>query len=303
MTESNADTPAVVGLSRAMGRKRPWWYGPKKFIVGKPMGAFGAFIFMAIVFMALTADFISPYDAYKPHPIDRLTAPNSTYLFGTDYLGRDLLSRVIHGARVSLFVGTFTVLAGVGIGGSLGLASGFIMGKFDMIMQRVVDGFQAFPGIILALVIVTTLGPGLFNSLIAITVILITYTIRITRGHTLTIKENVYVEAARAIGASQVRIMVKYILPNIAAPIVVLGSIWLANAVLIEASLSFLGLGAQPPTPSWGRMLSIEGRVYMESAPWLAIFPGIAISLVVLGINFLGDAIRDVWDPRLRGAQ
>jgi peptide/nickel transport system permease protein len=303
MAESNTDTQQVEGLSRAMGRKRPWWYGPKKFIKGKPLGAAGAFIFLTIIFMALTADFISPYDPYKVHPVDRLTAPNGTYWFGTDYLGRDLLSRVIHGARVSLFVGVFTVLAGVGIGATLGLASGYILGKFDLIMQRVVDGFQAFPGIILALVIVTTLGPGLFNSLIAITVILITYTIRITRGHTLTIKENVYVEAARAIGASHVRIMVNYILPNIAAPIVVLGSIWLAAAVLIEASLSFLGLGAQPPTPSWGRMLSIEGRVYMESAPWLAIFPGVAISLVVLGINFLGDAIRDVWDPRLRGAQ
>ena len=309
MAQSLAGQQAAdAALARALRRKRPWWYGIVKFTRNKPLGAFGAVVFLSLIFMAITANFISPYDALKPHPVDRLTGPfeasktGNFYFFGTDYLGRDLLSRIIHGSRVSLYVGTFTVVLGVGSGALLGMASGYLGGKFDLILQRFVDGMQAFPGIILALVIVTTLGPGLTNSIIAITVILVTYTIRITRGHTLSIIQNVYVDAARAIGATDIRIMMRYVLPNIAAPVVVIASVLLAAAVLIEASLSFLGLGAQPPTPSWGRMLSIEGRVYMESAPWLAIFPGVAISMTVLGINFLGDAIRDVWDPRLRGA-
>ena len=273
-----------------------------RFVRRKPLGAAGAFVLIVMVLAAVFADHIAPYDPLSLDLVTQFARPGLEHPFGSDYLGRDVLSRVIHGARVSLFVGTLTAVISVGAGAILGILSGYLGGWTDLILQRLVDGLQAFPVVILVLVIVTTLGPSLTNAIIAISAILMTYTVRVARGHTLSIKENMYVEAAHSIGASELRIMVRHILPNIAAPLVVLGSIWFANAVIIEASLSFLGLGAQPPTPSWGRMLSVEGRVYMERAPWLALFPGIAISLVVLATNFLGDALRDVWDPRLRGA-
>ena len=273
-----------------------------RFVRRKPLGAAGAFVLIVMVLAAVFADHIAPYDPLSLDLVTQFARPGLEHPFGSDYLGRDVLSRVIHGARVSLFVGTLTAVISVGAGAILGILSGYLGGWTDLILQRLVDGLQAFPVVILVLVIVTTLGPSLTNAIIAISAILMTYTVRVARGHTLSIKENMYVEAAHSIGASELRIMVRHILPNIAAPLVILGSIWFANAVIIEASLSFLGLGAQPPTPSWGRMLSVEGRVYMERAPWLALFPGIAISLVVLATNFLGDALRDVWDPRLRGA-
>ena len=288
--------------TQALRPKQPWWRSVMRFVRRKPLGAAGAFVLIVMVLAAVFADHIAPYDPLSLDLVTQFARPGLEHPFGSDYLGRDVLSRVIHGARVSLFVGTLTAVISVGAGAILGILSGYLGGWTDLILQRFVDGLQAFPVVILVLVIVTTLGPSLTNAIIAISAILMTYTVRVARGHTLSIKENMYVEAAHSIGASELRIMVRHILPNIAAPLVILGSIWFANAVIIEASLSFLGLGAQPPTPSWGRMLSVEGRVYMERAPWLALFPGIAISLVVLATNFLGDALRDVWDPRLRGA-
>ncbi len=313
MAQSTASTAAQAAseqaLRAALRRRRPWWYGIVRFARKKPLGAIGGLVFLSLVTMAIVAPLISPYDPNEPHPIDRLTAPGSAsrtgniYALGTDYLGRDLLSRLIYGSRVSLYVGVFTVLIGTTLGSILGMTSGYVLGWFDLIAQRFVDGMLAFPGLVLALVIVTTLGPGLTNSIIAITVGVIVSESRIVRGYTLSIKQNMYVDAARAVGCSDFRIVLRHILPNVAAPIVILGSVLLAGSIIFEASLSFLGLGTQPPTPSWGRMLSTEGRVYMEAAPWLAILPGLVISSVVLGINFLGDAIRDYWDPRLRGAQ
>ncbi len=298
---------AVVG--RWARARHPWWYGTVRFARKKPLGAVGALMFLSLIFMAVFSPFISPYDPNETHPKDRLTAPGAasksgnTYLLGTDYLGRDLTSRLIYGSRVALFVGIWTVIFGVSIGAVAGMASAYFLGAFDLVLQRVVDGLLAFPAIILALVIVATLGPGLINTFIAISVTNWVGTTRIIRGQTLSVKQNVYVDAARAIGCSDMRIIFRYLLPNVAATIVILASVSLAASIIFEASLSFLGLGTQPPTPSWGRMLSIEGRVYMEAAPWLAIWPGVLISAAVLGINFLGDAIRDLWDPRLRGSQ
>ena len=296
-------------LRMALRRQRPWWYGIVRFARKKPLGAVGALVYLTMTFMAIFAPFVSPYDPNETHPKDRLTAPGDAsktgngYALGTDYLGRDMLSRLIYGARVSMYVRLAPVLIGTGSATILGMISGYIAGWFDLIIQRVVDGMQAFPAILLALVIVTVLGPSLTNSIIAITIVVMAGEIRIIRGQTLSVKQNVYFDAARAIGCTNRRIIFRYILPNIAAPIVVLASILIGGSVIFEASLSFLGLGVQPPTPSWGRMLSIEGRVYMEAAPWLAILPGLFISILVLGINFLGDAVRDYWDPKLRGSQ
>lgn len=281
--------------------KRNLLYTVWRFALKKPLGAIGGVVLIGMYLMAIFADFIVPYDPLALHPLDKLIPPDSTYLMGTDYLGRDVLSRVIAGAKVSMYVGVMTVVIGTGVGSVLGQISGYFRGTFDLLVQRLVDAIQAFPSLILALGIVAMLGPSLENAIIAIAFLNAANATRVIRGSTMSINENQYVDAARAIGASHFRILTRYIFPNVTAPILILASVNLGNAILTEASLSFLGLGTQPPTPSWGRMLSSEGRFYMEIAPWLAIWPGVAISLAVLGINMFGDALRDVLDPKLRG--
>ncbi len=281
--------------------RRNWAHKILDFAKRKPIGAIGGVILIGMWMMAIFADFIVPYDPLALHPRDKLIPPDSMYLMGTDYLGRDVLSRVIAGAKVSMYVGIMTVLIGTGIGSVLGQFSGYFRGTFDLLLQRLIDAIQAFPSLILALAIVAMLGPSLENAIIAIAFLNASNASRVIRGTTMSINENQYVDAARAIGASHLRILTRYIFPNVTAPILILASVTLGNSILVEASLSFLGLGTQPPTPSWGRMLSSEGRFYMEIAPWLAIWPGVAISMAVLGINMFGDALRDVLDPKLRG--
>ena len=225
-----------------------------------------------------------------------------TLVLGTDEYGRDILSRIIWGTRVSLTVGFIAVFLGTGVGAAVGLLSGFIGGRFDLIVQRVVDGLQAFPGILLAMSIVAVLGPSTVNVFLALAVIIAPGQSRVARGATMTVKENMYVEAARAMGAGPLRIMAQHILPNILAPIIILGSVVLGSAVLIESSLSFLGLGTPPPEASWGNMLGGVGtRGRIEVNPTMAVWPGLAISLAVYAFNLLGDTLRDVLDPRLRG--
>src|SRR6266571_4430904 len=248
----------------------------------KPLGAVSAALLFVIVLTALFAPVLAPYDPLTTEPEIRLQAPSRAHLFGTDDIGRDVLSRIIYGARISLWVGLLAVGIGTAAGMVIGLLCGYCEGRLDLILQRVMDAVQAIPGLVLALVII----PG--NS-------------RIVRGAVLSAKQNRYVEAAQAIGCRHPRIILSHILPNVTAPILVIASIWLGNAILIEATLSFLGVGTQPPTPSWGLMLSSTGRAFMEQAPWLAIFPGLAISLAVLGFNLFGDTLRDIWDPKLRG--
>jgi peptide/nickel transport system permease protein len=276
------------------------WAALRDAIARKPLGAASATVLVALVLTAIFADVLAPYDPLLARPEIRLAAPSWAHPFGTDDIGRDVLSRVIHGSRISLWVGLLAVGIGTAAGMIIGLLCGYFEGRLDIIVQRVMDAMQAIPGLVLALAIVSVLKPSTTNAMLAIAMVIIPGNSRIVRGAVLSTKQNRYVEAAQAMGCRHPRIIATHILPNVTAPILVIASIWLGNAILIEATLSFLGVGTQPPTPSWGLMLSGSGRAFMEQAPWLAIFPGLAISLAVLGFNLFGDTLRDAWDPKLR---
>ena len=263
-----------------------------------PLGAVGAFVILVVAFLAATAEVIAPYDFSQPVPLDRLQGPSAAHFFGTDDLGRDTFSRVLFGARLSLLVGVGSVSAGILHGALWGLASGYIGGWFDAIVQRFMEAIMSVPLLLMALVVVVVLGDGLENVILALGFVLTPIGARVIRAEVLSIKETMYVDAARAIGAGGPRIAFRHILPNVTAPILVLVTINLGFAIIAEAMLSFLGLG--PNLPSWGEMLAGEGRQYMIVAPWIALFPGLAITTTVLAFNLLGDAIRDEFDPRLR---
>ena len=289
---SDFETAPAVSPSRARALRTA--------IRRKPLGAASALLIVLLVLTAIFANVIAPYDPLAAQPEVRLAPPSRAHLFGTDDIGRDVFSRVIYGSRISLWVGLLAVGIGTLIGMVIGLVSGYWEGHLDMVLQRVMDAIQAIPGLMLALAIVSVLKPNTTNAMLAIAVVIIPGNSRIVRGAVLSAKQNRYVEAAEALGCRQLHILALHILPNVTAPILIIASIWFGNAILIEATLSFLGLGTQPPTPSWGLMLSSTGRAFMEQAPWLAIFPGLAISLAVLGFNLFGDTLRDAWDPKLR---
>lgn len=260
------------------------------------------FVIIAVVStVAIFAPFAAPKDPYKMNPLARRAAPSTQYLMGTDHFGRDIASRVILGARVSLWVGVVSVGLAVALGIPLGIVAGYVGGQVDNMIMRALDILFAFPPILLAIVIASVLGPGMTNAMIAIGIVYAPRMARIVRGPVLTVRELEFVQAATALGAPVYRILLKQILPNIMAPVMVQVSLNMSTAILAEAALSFLGLGAQPPMPSWGSMLS-EGRVMLEVAPWLSVFPGLAIMVTVLGFNLLGDGLRDSLDPRLRNA-
>ncbi|MFC1917102.1 ABC transporter permease [Chloroflexota bacterium] len=265
----------------------------------KPLGAVGGIIFMMMIILAILAPLISPYDPITTNVANRLMSPSMTNLMGTDHLGRDLLSRVIFGAQISVLVGVAASVIGTLTGGILGLISGYVGGRFDMIIQRFLDILLAFPALILALAIMAVMGTTVINVIIAISIPFIPRANRVVRSVALSVKEFQFVEAATAVGAKPIRIIFVHILPNTLASYLIIASSLLGSAILIEASLSFLGLGIPPPYASWGRSLS-EAMTYYIKAPWLAIFPGVAISLAVFGINLFGDALRDVWDPKLK---
>ncbi|MGD9894580.1 MAG: ABC transporter permease [Dehalococcoidia bacterium] len=267
----------------------------------KPIGAV-AFVIVAVMsLLALLAPLIAPYAPDEPD-FNALLAPMSAaHPFGTDQLGRDVLTRVIYGTRISFIVGFAVAIGGRLISTILGVAAGYLGGRTDTIIMRIVDGMLAFPGLILAIALVTALEPSVLNVIIAITITSVASATRVTRSAVIAVREDAYIEAARATGCSELRIMWRHVLPNITALLIVLTSLSFAAAILVEASLSFLGLGPPPPTPSLGNMLSIEGRTSFSIAPWLAIWPGVAISLAVYAFNMLGDTLRDVLDPRLRG--
>ncbi len=264
-----------------------------------PAAMIGAFILALEIIIALAAPLIAPYDPLDQNPRAALQAPSSEHWMGTDDTGRDLLSRVIYGARISLRVGIISVLIGGGIGIALGIIAGFRGGWIDNIIMRFVDLLLAFPGILLALGIIAILGPGLTNVMLAVGISSIPSYTRVARGSTLALRGRDYVTSARAIGAKDGRIMLRYILPNVLPPLVVLATLGIAGAILTAAGLSFIGLGAVPPTPEWGAILTL-GRKYINQAWWYTTFPGLAIMITVLGINMLGDALRDALDPKLR---
>ena len=276
------------------------WRHLRYHIARHPLGAVGAAIMAVFVFAAVFADFLTRYDPVSTNAALSLARPGAGHPFGSDFMGRDVYSRIVYGARISLAVGIGSTALGCAIGVTLGLASGYIGGWFDLIVQRIVDIMQALPLLVLALVMAAALGPALSNTIVAISIPLIPYSARVIRSNTLTLREMPYVEAARAVGMSEFRIAVRHVLPNTLAPLIVLATAQLGAAILTESSLSFLGLGIPEPHPSWGRMLSESAAEYVRTAPWLVIFPGVAISLMVFGTNLLGDALRDILDPRLR---
>jgi peptide/nickel transport system permease protein len=264
------------------------------------LGAVGTAIMILMVLLAIFADFVTMIDPVTTNADKTLQAPNATYWMGTDYLGRDIYSRIIYGTRISLTVGIISTLIG-GVGGlAIGLVSGYMMGWVDLIVQRLMDILQALPRLVLALVMSAALGPSIGNVIIAIAVPVIPIMARIVRASTMSVRDLPFVEAARAAGMSEWRIALIHVLPNTMAPFIVLGTAQLGSAILIEASLSFLGLGVPEPHPSWGRMLSESAAEYAQQAPWLVVFPGLAISAAVFGFNLLGDAMRDELDPRLK---
>jgi peptide/nickel transport system permease protein len=267
----------------------------------KYLGTVSLLVLVAVAATAIFAPWVAPHNPIAVHTDQGLAPPSLQHLFGTDELGRDLLSRVIYGARVSLTVGITSVAFGAALGIPIGLTSAFFGGKYDLFVQRFIDSLQAFPSLVLAMVMVATLGDSLQNVILAIGITFIAWNARITRATAMSVQQNLYVDAARVVGASNWRIMFRYVLANSWAPIIVTITTALGAAIIREASLSFLGLGPPPPNPTWGSMLSGSARNYMQTAPWMALAPGIAITITVLAFNLLGDAVRDVLDPRLRG--
>ncbi|MFA7249892.1 MAG: ABC transporter permease [Dehalococcoidia bacterium] len=274
-----------------------------RFARRQPLGTFGALVILTLVLVAAFASVIAPADPLAQAQREALMAPGAAHLAGTDQFGRDIFSRLIYGARVSLYVGIGAVLLAVIPATIVGVASAFFGGTFDYLVQRVVDAVQAIPGLILLIVIMTVLGVSLTNIVIALALPASISESRVMRSATTQIANSEYVAAARALGATDARLMFRHILPNIVSPIIVVASLGFGRFILAESTLSFLGYGILPPAPSWGGMLAAEGRAYMFAAPWLLWAPAVALSLVVFGANMFGDALRDELDPRLRGTR
>ncbi|HEX2887381.1 ABC transporter permease [Vineibacter terrae] len=303
MTDSRVDFTAAdhaAELARA-GAHVTGWRGATLLLIRRyPLGAIGAVIFILFVFAALFADVVAPMDPLSTNSRASLAAPSATYVLGADFMGRDVFSRLVYGARISLAVGLGATALGCLFGILVGLLSGYLGGWIDLVVQRVIDIMQSLPLLVMALVMAASLGPSLRNTIIAIAIPLVPNVARVIRSNTLSLREMPFVEAARAVGMGELRIALRHVLPNTLAPIIVLATAQLGSTILTEASLSFLGLGVPEPHPSWGRMLSESAAEYVRTAPWLVIFPGVAISLIVFGTNLLGDAVRDILDPRQR---
>ncbi len=291
VADPGAGEAGQAGLRKFFGR----------LVREQPLGTAGGIVILILVLVSIFADSLAPYRYEEIHLRDRLQAPSAAYLLGTDHVGRDLLSRLIHGARLSLTVGlaatALTVVVAVLIGGT----TGFIGGRLDLVTQRFVDAWMAFPGLLLLLTIMSIAGRGMLQIIIVLGVSGGIPASRVVRGAVLGVKENAYFQAAQAIGSSRRRSLLRHVLPNIAAPIIIIFSINVGGVIMSEAALSFLGFGLPPDIPSWGGMLSREGRQYMEIAPHLALWPGVCLTVVVYSLNMFGDAVRDLLDPRLRG--
>ena len=272
-----------------------------KLVMKKPLGMVGGIITLLLLLTGIFADFLAPYGMNESHTGDLLVEPSAKYWMGTDNLGRDILSRVIFGARISVIIGLAASTIATILNLIIGIVSGYIGGKLDLILQRAVDTLMCFPSLILLMVFMSIIGPGIWQIIIVLGIVWGIVASRVIRSAVIGIKEDEYIAAAVAIGCSHTRIFIRHILPNIMAPTIILFSIRLPQVILTEAALSFLGYGIPPPFPSWGGMLSGSGRNYMFQAPWMAIWPGMALAIVVYGVNMFGDAVRDLLDPRLRG--
>src|SRR5215471_20366574 len=304
---------AVVSFPEARQRGGRWhtcMAALTTFARKQPLGALGGIVLLTMVVVALLASSLAPFDPYEVHVRYKYANPGALveetgqrFWLGADQLGRDTLSRLLHGARVSLYVSLVSVGLGVTLGALLGVMSAFFGGKIDLLIQRLIDTIMAFPAIILALAIVAVAGASLRNVIVALIVLLLPASARVVRAQALAIKEMDYMLAARALGAASWRLIFRHMVPNCVAPYIVFATANLGYAVVVEAALSFLGIGTPPDVPSWGGMLSITGQKYIEVSPWLVFFPSLAVSIAVFGFNLLGDALRDALDPRLRGLQ
>jgi peptide/nickel transport system permease protein len=292
---------SVVLADRAVRREGAWTV-LVRFCRKKPLGAVGGAIMLAMLVVAIFAPQLATHDPIATSAAATLAPPGPEHWLGTDHLGRDTYSRLIWGTRVSLIVGVASTLLGSFLGGVIGLLSGYFGGTLDLITQRLLDILQGLPLLVLALVMAASLGPSIPNVVVAISIPIMPRAARVIRASVLSIREMQYVEAARALGLQHLRIAFRHVMPNTVGPFIVLMTAQLGSAILTEAALSFLGLGVPEPYPSWGRMLSVSAAEYAQKAPYLVLFPGIAISLAVFGSNLLGDALRDTLDPRLRGA-
>jgi len=291
---------AHASASATLAPRRSFAEVAARFVRTKPLGAAGAVIILGMLFLAVFAQMLAPYDPYVGDYGLQFARPSAEHWFGTDEFGRDVLSRIMYGARIALFVGFFASFIGCTIGALLGVVSAYWGGRVDLLLERLMDILLAFPQLILALAIASILGPAVQNVVIAISIPVIPRVARVVRAAALSVKENVYVEAVQALGASRRRVILQHIIPNVTAPYIIMLTAQLGAAILAEAALSYLGLGAAEPTPSWGLMLSGSAPSYAEKAPWIALFPGIAISLGVFGFNLFGDSLRDALDPKLR---
>lgn len=296
-TAVNVNQNSLSPKVRSPRRER--WSAFYKQMKKNKMAMIGGYIIIFYILVALFGPLVAPYDPLEIDLANKLQPPSIEHIMGTDDKGRDMLSRIIYGAQLSLSVGVVSVLIGAFVGIVLGLVSGYYGKMVDTVIMRIIDILLAFPGLLLALAIVSALGPSLFNVMIAVGIFSIPTFARIVRGSTLSTKKMEYIDAIRALGANDFKIIFVHILPNILSPIIVQGTLRLATAILTAAGLSFLGMGAQPPSPEWGAMLS-SGRNFLWNAPHIATFPGLAIAIIVMGLNLFGDGLRDALDPRMK---
>ncbi|MFQ5839651.1 MAG: ABC transporter permease [Candidatus Methylomirabilales bacterium] len=292
---------AAVPMGRQVAIRLPLWLEAViRFARRKPVGASGAAVVLLMALVGIGADLLTPYDPLETRYHLMMQAPNATFWLGTDAYGRDILSRIIYGSRTALLVGFIASFFGATVGAVIGVISAYFGGKIDLFIQRIMDIFLSFPLIVMALAVVAALGTGTANVIIAIAIPMTPRCARVVRSSALAIRETPYVDAARAMGFGHGRIIFRHMLPNIVAPFLIMLTAFLAQAILLEATLSFLGLGVSEPTPAWGLMLRGAAIEFAEEAPWMAIFPGLAISTAVFGFNLFGDSLRDVLDPKLR---
>jgi peptide/nickel transport system permease protein len=300
LVDRTQETAAAETLA-ALRPKSPLPVALLRFCAHQPLGAFGAAVLIFAVVVAVLAPMLAPYSPTAIEVAEKFSPPFGEQVLGTDELGRDVLSRLIFGARISMSVSLLSVGIAISAGTLIGIFSAYSGGKTDLAIQRLVDTMMAFPAIIMALALMAALGASQTNVIVALVIILLPGAVRVVRSQVLSIKEQDYTLAARAIGAGSTRIMLRHILPNVMATYIVLSTITLGYAIVVEASLSFLGVGIPPDIPSWGGMLNLGATTYIDVSPWLSVFPGITIAVIVFSVNLLGDSLRDVLDPKLRG--
>jgi peptide/nickel transport system permease protein len=299
---STVNTDVVNAMAEASpARRRPGFFA--RLWREKRLGAIGGLLLLFFLLCGIFADFISPYDYNEIMPLDRLQGPSAEHWFGTDNLGRDVLSRCLYGARLSVIIGCSAAILATLISALIGIVSGYFGGKVDMFVQRVVDAWMSFPELVVLIVVVSVLGPGMPQIIGTLGLGLGIAGSRIVRSAVISVREHMYVHAAQSIGASSARILWRHVLPNVMPPLIVLLTTRVGTAILAESGLSFLGLGVPPPAPTWGSMLSGSGRTFMFQGPWLALAPGLCLTAVVYATNVFGDALRDLLDPRMRGTR